>query len=137
MRSLEVVIAIVAAGLVGSCVNSGPDANEARPRDALAGSGNGSAADAPVLYQSLTDEDVAIAANMLQITLENSPDDANRAWRNPTSQNSGSVTPLSTYLSSTGYFCREYRETLSIRDNTETYLNRACRDDDGSWVWLR
>lgn len=137
MRILEVVIAIVAASLVGSCAGSGPDANKARPRDALTGNGIGPAADAPVLYQSLTDEDVAIAAKLLQLALEKSPEDANRTWRNPASQHSGSVTPLSTYLSSTGYFCREYRETISIGTRTESYLNRACRDDDGSWVWLR
>jgi surface antigen len=91
----------------------------------------------PDLYQRLSDRDVVLAAGQLQRTLESAPDGATRSWHNASSGDRGSITPTRTYLSAAGRFCREYREELSLGDQSGRFYHVACRDDrTGSWSWL-
>ena len=88
------------------------------------------------LYSKMTREDVRLASITMQETLEGAEDSAPRGWSNRQSGNSGTITPLKTYLSESGMFCRDYRETIVIEERAESHLNRACRDESGVWNWI-
>lgn len=72
----------------------------------------------------------------MQVTLEGAEDTVPRGWSNRYSGNSGTITPLKTYLTESGMFCRDYRETIIIKDRAQTYLNKACRDPNDVWRWV-
>ena len=55
-------------------------------------------------------------------------------WSNPKSGNSGSVTPTREGRhSDTGNYCREFRQTVTIKGKTEEAYGIVCRQPDGSW----
>jgi surface antigen len=88
------------------------------------------------LYDRLDERDVALAAAAMQQTLESAPDHVTRGWVNEATGHRGSITPTRTYLGSNGYFCRDYREELTVGDQVGRYAHSACRDDGERWVWL-
>jgi surface antigen len=90
----------------------------------------------PALYQGLAGSDVDLASRLVQTTLESTPDGATRRWTNQQTGNSGEITPLRTYVSEGGYFCRDYREELAVARDTGRFYHTACRDDSARWVWL-
>ena len=90
----------------------------------------------PELYGSLSDRDVALAAGLLQETLEGAPDGAERSWLNPESGHRGTITPTRTYLSAAGSFCRDYREELTLGSQSGRFYHSACRDDTAGWRWI-
>ena len=90
----------------------------------------------PELYQGLADTDVHLAAQLIQTTLESAPDGATRQWRNPATGNRGEITPLRTYVSARGDFCRDYREELAVAGDTGRFYHTACRDEQAGWAWL-
>jgi surface antigen len=94
------------------------------------------AAGDPTLYQGLADSDVSMASQLVQTTLESAPDGATRHWTNQQTGNSGEITPLRTYATEDGYFCRDYREELAVGAQTGRFYHTACRDDAAGWVWL-
>ncbi len=85
------------------------------------------------LYSQLTDEDIEKADQALQDTLETLPSERNRLWENNKSGNSGIIMPLRTYKSKAGYYCREYRELINVRQEQAVYYDTACRNKDGKW----
>jgi surface antigen len=88
------------------------------------------------LYQALSDSDVQLASRMMQNTLESAPDGATRSWVNERTGHRGSLTPTRTYVSESGYFCREYREELTVGTQSGRFYQNACRDESARWVWL-
>jgi surface antigen len=116
-RSGSIWVALLAAAAVSGCAGI-------------------TAAGDPLLYQSLHEGDVALAARLMQSTLENAPDGVTRRWSNTETGHEGAITPTRTYLSTEGRFCREYREELTLGDQTGFYFHTACRDDDERWIWL-
>lgn len=54
-------------------------------------------------------------------------------WENPKSGNSGSYTPVRDGRSSSGRYCREFQQTVTIGGKTEQAYGTACRQPDGSW----
>ena len=103
---------------------------------ACAAQGLDEAAADPGLYGRLSDQDVALAAVLLQEALETAPDGTARAWINPATGNGGRVTPMRSYLTEGGYFCRDYQEELAIGGQTGRFEHAACRDQAGLWIWL-
>jgi surface antigen len=65
--------------------------------------------------------------------LESVPSGQSVAWRNPDSGNTGAVTPVRTYQTSTGQYCREYTQTISVGGEKHKSYGTACRQPDGSW----
>ena len=56
------------------------------------------------------------------------------AWRNPDNGNQGTVTPIREGNdTSTGAYCREYQQTVTVNGRTEQAYGTACRQPDGSW----
>ena len=101
----------------------------------LAGCASLTAGD-PALYQGLAESDVTLASRLVQTTLESSPDGTTRRWSNRETGNGGAVTPLRTYVSERGRFCREYREELAFAGSTGRFYHTACREDGPRCAWL-
>ena len=101
----------------------------------LAGCAGHGAGD-PALYQGLAESDVRMASRLTQTTLETAPDGATRRWANQQTGNGGGITPLRTYVSERGYFCRDYREELTVAGHAGRFYHTACRDDAARWAWL-
>jgi len=81
-------------------------------------------------YSDLTEQDVSLVARLLQRTLDHAPDGTTRRWTNDQSGHSGAITPVRSYIASTGQYCRDYREDLSVNGENRNYLYSACRDED-------
>ena len=65
--------------------------------------------------------------------LETTPAGTTTQWKNPDSGHYGSVTPVRTYQTASGQYCREYRQTVMIGDEQHEAYGKACRQPDGSW----
>lgn len=81
-------------------------------------------------YAALTENDVALAARLLQRTLDHAPDGTTRRWINDQSGHSGAITPVRSYIAESGQYCRDYREDISIGDLNRDFHYSACRDED-------
>ena len=81
-------------------------------------------------YASLTEIDVSLAAMLLQRTLDHAPDGTTRRWTNDESGHSGAITPLRSYIASSGQFCRDYKEDISVDGKNRQFQYSACRDED-------
>ena len=90
----------------------------------------------PALYQGLAESDVMLASGLVQTTLEDMPDGMTERWSNQQTGNGGAITPLRTYVSERGHFCRDYREELAVAGSTGRFYHTACRADGARWVWL-
>ena len=90
----------------------------------------------PGIYARLNDQDVQIAARLMQQTLEHAPDGTTRRWTNDATGHGGAVTPVRTYVTEDGHFCRDYREEIAAAGTEGRFLHTACRTDDAAWVWL-
>ncbi len=58
-------------------------------------------------------------------------------WNNPQSGNSGTVTPLRDGTSTSGQYCREFQQSITIAGETEQGYGTACRQPDGTWRILQ
>ncbi len=54
-------------------------------------------------------------------------------WRNPDSGHYGSVTPVRTYQTPTGQYCREFQQSINVGGKNQMAYGRACRMPDGQW----
>lgn len=76
--------------------------------------------------QRLIDEAVARA---LEKHVSGQPVD----WTNPANGSRGSVTPILTYRSAGGQWCRRFARVTHYADRTETVEAIACREPNGRW----
>ena len=58
-------------------------------------------------------------------------------WRNPDSGNHGTVTPTREGTSSSGRYCREFQQSITVGGETQQGYGIACREPDGSWRILQ
>ena len=65
--------------------------------------------------------------------LESAPTGNTQTWKNPDSNNAGSITPRRTYLAQNGQYCREYEQTITVSGETRQAFGTACRQPDGTW----
>ncbi len=54
-------------------------------------------------------------------------------WNNPESGNYGSITPVRDGTSTSGLYCREFQQVVTIGGQTETAYGTACQEPDGTW----
>ena len=45
----------------------------------------------------------------------------------------GTYTPVKTYQTDNGQYCREFQQTITVGGQTESAYGTACRQPDGSW----
>ena len=82
---------------------------------------------------SLDKADMAYYHQTSQNSLENTPTGQKSTWKNPDSGHSGSFTPTRTYQASSGSYCREYQQTITVDGQSEKAFGTACRQANGSW----
>ena len=71
-----------------------------------------------------------------QYSLEYTRTNETTTWQNPDSGHSGSMTPLHTYQTQNGQYCREYQQTVNIGGRQQQAYGTACRQPDGTWLIL-
>jgi len=72
-----------------------------------------------------------------QYALENTRTNTMTTWRNPDTGNYGGITPVETYQTTQGQYCREYYQTVVIGGQRQQAYGTACRQPDGSWKIVR
>ena len=83
--------------------------------------------------KSLDKADQLYAQQAAQQSLETQPSGTTSTWNNPDSGHSGTFTPVRTYETEAGAYCREFQQTVTIGGKTEDAYGTACRQPDGSW----
>ncbi len=122
------LIGAAAGGLLGSQFGSGSGKLAAVAAGTLLGAWVGNE-----VGKSLDRADRLAMQQTTQTSLETGRINQTSSWRNPDSGHSGTVTPIKTYQTSGGQYCREYQQTVNIGGRTEQAYGTACRQPDGSW----
>jgi len=118
--------------LLGSHVGSGKGRLVAVAIGTLAGAMIGQD-----IGRSLDKADQIAMQQNAQYALENAPTNTSTPWRNPDTGNSGQITPVETYQTSSGEYCREYHQTVWIAGQEQQAYGTACRQPDGTWKIIR
>jgi len=116
-----------AGGLVGAQFGSGTGQLAATAAGALLGAYLGSE-----IGRTMDDVDRLKAEQAYQ-KATTGPIGEQITWSNPNSGNSGAVTPTREGTSSTGAYCREFQQTVTIDGRQEDAYGIACRQPDGAW----
>lgn len=114
-------------GLIGAQFGSGKGKLAATGAGVLIGALIGSR-----IGKGLDDADKANADRAIN-KAHNAPLGETIAWNNPRSGNSGTVTPVRDGTSSSGAYCREFQQTVTVGGETKDAYGTACRQPDGSW----
>jgi surface antigen len=77
--------------------------------------------------------DPAVMARAAQLALETAPTGTAVAWTNTETGTQGSFTPTRDWTGKSGEPCRDFRQTLTVEDNTAEGEGAACRRPDGRW----
>lgn len=89
-------------------------------------------------YSSLAPRAEVLARNTVQTALETATSQSSLEWSFAEDGSKGTVKPLRTYKSTTGFYCREYVEVVeTTTDGRNSRQRTACRDLDGIWKPLR
>lgn len=78
-----------------------------------------------------------------QLALEYANDGSRRPWSNPETGTTGTITPTKTFQAKDGAYCREYEQTIQIRQRGSKEIKGqgsasgvACRQANGRWKFL-
>jgi surface antigen len=115
-------------GLAGSQIGSGTGKLAAVGAGVLLGALLGGE-----VGKSLDRADRLAMGRTTQYALEKQPSGASSTWRNPDSGNHGSITPQPAYQDSSGQYCREYQQTVTVGGQQQDAYGTACRQPDGTW----
>ncbi len=115
-------------GLAGSQIGGGTGKMVAVGAGVLLGALLGSE-----VGKSLDRMDQMHANRSYETAMESTPTGQTAAWSNPDSGHAGSYTPVKTYQSAAGNYCREFQQTITVGGRTETAYGTACRQPDGDW----
>jgi surface antigen len=117
-----------AGGLLGAQVGKGGTQLAATAAGTLLGAFLGNE-----VGKSLDRADTLYARRAEYQALEYAPSGHATAWRNPDTGHYGSVTPIETYQSAGGTYCREFQHQAQIGGRTRDVYGTACRSPDGQW----
>lgn len=87
--------------------------------------------------RTLDRADQAFMERNAQYALESTRSHQATTWRNPDSGNYGSITPVETFQSAQGQYCREYHQTVTVAGQKQQAYGTACRQPDGKWMIVR
>ncbi len=110
------ILALAMSVVVAACVATAPTP----PSDRQAG-------------PQLTAEDRSLVEATRRRALESKLSGKAATWSNRASGNAGRVKPLRTYRTTSGYYCRVYRASVSGAGGSNVRTVTACRDDSGVW----
>jgi surface antigen len=74
-----------------------------------------------------------LQAQTVARSLETAPSGTTATWVNPDNGIQGTVTPVRTYQTQTGTYCREFQQTIIVGGQPQQAHGTACRQPDGSW----
>lgn len=77
----------------------------------------------------------AVLADSVSHALETQVSGVSVDWQS--GETGGQITPLRTYRSRSGHWCREYTRTTRFNGDPIAVLALACRTDEGDWVTIR
>ncbi len=117
----------VAGGLLGSQVGSGSGRLWATGAGVLLGALVGSE-----IGTSLDRADRMYMAQA-QNRVYSAPIGETVTWNNPESGHQGTYTAVRDGTSSTGRYCREYQQTVTVGGQQQSAYGTACQQPDGSW----
>jgi len=115
-------------GFLGSQVGSGKGKLAATGAGVLLGGLLGNQ-----IGRSLDAADQAAISRSQHQALEYTPSNQAVVWQNPDTGNRGVTVPRATYQTSTGQYCREFQETVTVGNQTQQAYGTACRQTDGTW----
>lgn len=118
------VLGGIAGGIIGAQVGKGTGKVAAIIGGTLAGAALGSYVGG---YMDRVDQE------QMARTLETQPTGETTAWHNPDSGHEYQVTPVRTYKTAEGQYCREFTTQVKIGGKMEDAYGTACRMPDGSW----
>ena len=118
------VTGAVVGGVVGNQIGGGHGKDIATALGVFAGALAGAS-----IGRSLDQLDEINTNKALETTKTNQTS----SWVNPDSGNRYSVTPVKTYQSNEGRYCREYQSTVMIGGEQVQSYGTACRQPDGAW----
>lgn len=81
----------------------------------------------------MTPEDWQTSDQTLKASLESDTSGTRRPWTNPDTGHSGEVTPIRTFKSLDGRFCREFAERATTYGTVSEAGGIACREPDSGW----
>jgi surface antigen len=115
----------VVGGLLGSTIGGGSGKTLATIGGALAGGlvGNN-------IATQLSCQDRGFLGNSTERSLNTGQP---VSWRNPDTGNYGDVTPVRSYNSNSGQYCREFQQTIYVGGKKQQGYGTACQQPDGSW----
>ena len=76
-------------------------------------------------------------ANRANQQAQAAPIGQNIQWSNPSSGNYGTITPVREGSDTSGAYCREFQQTVSIGGKAESAYGTACRQPDGTWKVIK
>jgi surface antigen len=82
---------------------------------------------------ALVREDRQMMRQALHTALESKVSGTSLSWRNPDSGSAGTVTPVRTFKSTKGQWCREYKAAARYAGWREDFSGIACRGADARW----
>jgi surface antigen len=118
-------------GLLGAQIGNGKGRLAATAAGTLLGAFLGNEAG-----KSLDRADRLYASRAEYQALEYTLAGSSTEWRNPDSGHYGTVTPIETYETASGGYCREFQHRAKIGGHTENVYGTACRTPDGQWQTL-
>ncbi len=122
-------VGAIGGGALGGLIAAAAGGNAA----AIAASAVGGMLVGGLIGNLMDQHDKKLAAEAAQKALETAPTGRPVAWQNPDNGHSGTVTPVKTYQTGSGSYCREYQQTVIIDGREENAYGTACRQPDGSW----
>jgi len=125
----KTAIGAVGGGALGGLIAGAAGGNPA----AIAASVIGGILVGGLVGNLLDERDKRLAAAAEQKALETTPTGRAVSWQNPDNGHSGTVTPVKTYQTASGSYCREYETKVSVDGKQEKAYGTACRQPDGSW----
>lgn len=120
-------IGAVVGGLAGSSIGKGSGQLWATGAGAVLGGLLGSSVGA-----SLDKADMAYA-NQAATQANNAPIGQSITWNNPQSGNYGTITPVRDGKDTSGRYCREYQQTVTVGGKKQSAYGTACQQPDGQW----
>lgn len=100
---------------------------------AIAGGTLAGAAIGGSIGRSLDRADRVAMHNATYRSLEHNQTGSASEWVNPDTGHRGTVTPVDTYQTETGQYCREFQQTIIIGGEEHEGYGTACRQPDGTW----
>ena len=122
------VLGAIAGGIAGAQFGRGSGKLAATAAGTLLGAFIGNR-----VGQSLDRADLEYANHTNQQALETARTGQSITWNNPDSGHSGAITPTRTYQTTSGQYCREFQQTITIGGQPQQSFGTACRQPDGTW----